>query len=224
MSALEPSLDEVEKAVRESLRDEPVAALATLDGDGCPATAFMHYTVDGLRVYIHTFTQPASTPPSSGAAASASPCFRSPGGFDERGESRSTQIKGHARAVTEAGKIAHAVSVMRARSAEPAQDSLLNNIKPPAAGGQQVFAARGPGQGSVGRPPSATAVAQGARLQRRRHSAHQYAPVQHRHRTKEGTVVSATALSASRTIPAPDPDIEPLKANAFERMAKGAAR
>lgn len=36
-------------------------------------------------------------------------------------------------------EVEKAVSVMRARSAEPAQDSLLNNIKPPADGGQQVL-------------------------------------------------------------------------------------
>ncbi|MEU1304670.1 pyridoxamine 5'-phosphate oxidase family protein [Streptomyces shenzhenensis] len=55
MPAQEPSVEEVEKSIKELLRDEPVATLATLDSDGNPATSHMHYGADGLRVYMLTF-------------------------------------------------------------------------------------------------------------------------------------------------------------------------
>ncbi|WP_413810782.1 pyridoxamine 5'-phosphate oxidase family protein [Streptomyces sp. OE57] len=140
MSAQEPSVDEVEKAVRELLRDEPVTALATLDGDGSPAASFMHYGADGLKIYMHTFTYTRKY-----AAILEDPrvsytvAYEPPGGYEERLQSCSLQVRGRGYLVREAEEITHATDVLRAQLKEPGFDAMLANVKPPEFGGQQVL-------------------------------------------------------------------------------------
>ncbi|MFD4603035.1 pyridoxamine 5'-phosphate oxidase family protein [Streptomyces sp. NPDC058464] len=133
-------MDEVEKAVKELLRDESVAAFATLDGGGYPATSFMHFGSDGLKVYMHTFVYTRKyAAVLEDPRVSYSVHFTPPGGFEERAQSRSIQVNGRGCVVREAEEIAHAVEVLRSQLHEPGLDSMLANVKPPEAGGQQVL-------------------------------------------------------------------------------------
>ncbi|WP_183154663.1 pyridoxamine 5'-phosphate oxidase family protein [Streptomyces shenzhenensis] len=140
MPAQEPSVEEVEESIKELLRDEPVATLATLDSDGNPATSHMHYGADGLRVYMLTFGYTRKHAEIlANPRVSYSVHHAPPGGFAERLQSRSLQVKGRACVVHDAEEIAHAVKVIREQLQEPGPDSMFDNVKPPEQGGQQVM-------------------------------------------------------------------------------------
>lgn len=140
MAAKEPTLDEIEKSVCELLHDEPVATLATLAADGFPSASHMHFAADGLTVYMHTFVYTRKyadilRDPRVGYAVSYDP----PGGYDERTATRSIQVKGRASVVEDPAEIAHAVEVSMRKAHHEAQETLLGNVKPPEAAGQQVL-------------------------------------------------------------------------------------
>ncbi|WP_432181612.1 pyridoxamine 5'-phosphate oxidase family protein [Streptomyces sp. NBC_00063] len=140
MATQEPTLAEVEKTVCELLQNEPVCTLATLADDGCPSTSAMHFAADGLIVYMHTFVYTRKLADvRRDARVSYSVHYDPPGGYDERTESRSLQVKGRAYVVTDPEEIARAVEVSLRKSQHEAQDTLLNNVKPPEAEGQQVL-------------------------------------------------------------------------------------
>ncbi|MFC3577462.1 pyridoxamine 5'-phosphate oxidase family protein [Streptomyces yaanensis] len=140
MAVKEPTLEEVEKSVCELLQNEPVCTLATLAADGYPSTAAMHFAPDGLIIYMHTFVYTRKLAHiRRDPRVSYSVHYDPPGGYDERTESRSIQVQGRGYVVTDPEEIARAVDVSMRKSRHEAQDTLLNNVKPPEAQGQQVL-------------------------------------------------------------------------------------
>jgi general stress protein 26 len=139
MAAAEPSLEEIQEAIAELLREEEVGALATVDADGSPSASHMHVAGDGLRVYMHTFTYNRKygeilANPSVSYAVNYTP----PGGFEDRFATRSLQVKGRATVLTTAEEIQRAVRVSREQFPWLAQTAMYDNVKLPDQG-QQVF-------------------------------------------------------------------------------------
>lgn len=139
MAAREPSRAEIEHAITELLRDEEIAALATLAPDGWPSASVMHIAADGLKVYLHTFVRTRKygeilADPKVSYVASHLPA----GGYDERELTRSLQVKGRATLVTDRAEIEHAIQLSLAQFPWAAETNLFNGVKGPEES-QQVF-------------------------------------------------------------------------------------
>jgi general stress protein 26 len=139
MAAGEPSRPEIEHAIAELLRDEEIAALATLASDGSPSASVMHIAADGLKVYLHTFVRTRKygemlAYPKVSYVASHLPA----GGYGERELTRSLQVKGRATLVTSRAEIEHAVRLSLAQFPWAAETNLFTGVKRPEES-QQVF-------------------------------------------------------------------------------------
>jgi general stress protein 26 len=139
MAGAEPDLAQIQEAISDLLREEEVATLATVDGDGWPSASDMHIAGDGLSVYMHTFSynrkysEMLADPRVSYAVS-----FVPPGGYDDRFVTRSLQVKGRASLLTSAAEIQRAVAVSQEQFPWLAQTAMYDNVKLPDQG-QQVF-------------------------------------------------------------------------------------
>lgn len=140
MARVEPTVQEIEAALVEPLREQEIGALAVLRPDGGPSVSTMHFAADGLAVCLHTFTYNRKHEAiQRDARVSYTPSHLPPGGFYDRMKLRSVQIDGTARLVTDEADIERAVEVSR----EPfdwLQDSgMLDTFKNAAAYHQAFF-------------------------------------------------------------------------------------
>ncbi|MDJ0105044.1 pyridoxamine 5'-phosphate oxidase family protein [Rhodococcus erythropolis] len=135
----EPTIAEISGAIVELLRTEEIATLATLDEAGSPSTSQMHMAADGFTVYMHTFSynrkhREMQNDPRVSYAASYLPA----GGFADRFQTRSIQVKGRATLVSDPEEIRLAVKKSFEQFPWLADSSMYDNIKTPDQG-QQVF-------------------------------------------------------------------------------------
>jgi nitroimidazol reductase NimA-like FMN-containing flavoprotein (pyridoxamine 5'-phosphate oxidase superfamily) len=135
-----PELAAVEHSAAELLREEEVAALATLSRNGYPSTSSMHIAADGLIVYLHTFVQTRKygemlRDPRVSYVVSHLP----PGGFAARHQVRSLQVKGQASLVTEPDEVALAVELSRQQFGWLRDTKLYDHVGVPDEAARRVF-------------------------------------------------------------------------------------
>lgn len=136
----EPSLEQVEESVMELLRTEEIAVLAVLDEQGRPSTSAMHIAGDGLRVYMHTFARTRKRSEMvNDERVSYVVSYLPPGGYDERFETRSLQVKGRASLVVEPDEIARAARLSKEQFPWAARSGMFDHIKGPEEGQQAIF-------------------------------------------------------------------------------------
>ncbi|KUN58932.1 hypothetical protein AQJ46_42435 [Streptomyces canus] len=140
MPRTEPSLEQIEGAITDLLRTEEIAALAVLDGTGAPSVSTMHIAADGLRVYMHTFarTRKRSEMVKDGRVSYVVSHLPS-GGYDERFETRSLQVKGRAALVVAPDEIALAARLSREQFPWAATSGMFDQVKGPEEGQQAFF-------------------------------------------------------------------------------------
>jgi hypothetical protein len=136
----EPDLDSVRQSMIELLAEQEVAALATLSATGYPSVSAMHIASDRLVVYVHTFTRTRKygemvRDPRVGYVASHVPS----GGFAQRRQIRSIQMKGRASLVTEPAELRRAVEVSLEQFSWLRDSHLYDNVTAPDEGSRQVF-------------------------------------------------------------------------------------
>lgn len=140
MPSPEPDLVEVERAVRELLLEEEVGTLATVDADGYPSAATMHFAADGLAVYLHTFTYTRkyahikSDPKVSYALA-----HLPPEGFAGALKVRALQVTGRASIVTDPEEIDRAVWLSHQQFDWLKETTMYDNFKRANRADRQVF-------------------------------------------------------------------------------------
>ncbi|MFF5147983.1 pyridoxamine 5'-phosphate oxidase family protein [Streptomyces sp. NPDC013157] len=140
MSRTEPSLEEIAAALTELLRTEEIATLAVLDDGGSPSASAMHIAADGLRVYMHTFAQTRKRSEMVADDRVSYVVSHLPsGGYDERFETRSLQVKGRATLVVEPVEIALAARLSREQFPWAADSGLFENVRGPEEGQQAFF-------------------------------------------------------------------------------------
>lgn len=140
MPVEEPNLPTVEQSIIDLLFEQEVASLATLSESGYPSASAMHIASDRLIVYVHTFTRHRKygemlRDPRVSYVAS----YLRTGGFNERHQIRSVQVKGKAVLVTEPEELRRAVDVSRQQFAWLQGTSMYDRLKVPSARTQQVF-------------------------------------------------------------------------------------
>ncbi|MFC9502759.1 pyridoxamine 5'-phosphate oxidase family protein [Streptomyces sp. NPDC057002] len=139
MSRTEPSLEQIEAAIVDLLRTQEIATLAVLDPHGAPSASTMHIAAEGLRVYMHTFARTRKrTEMIADERVSYAVDHLPPGGYDDRFETRSLQVKGRATLVTDPDEIALAARRSREQFPWAAHSGMFENVRGPE-GGQQVF-------------------------------------------------------------------------------------
>ncbi len=140
MPVEEPDLPMVEQAIIDLLFEQQVASLATLSEDGHPSTSAMHIASDRLIVYVHTFVRHRKYGEMlRDPRVSYATWYLPTGGFNERDQIRSVQVKGKAVLVTEPEELQRAVDVSRQQFPWLQSTSMYDNLKVPSEGTQQVF-------------------------------------------------------------------------------------
>ncbi|MFI8442139.1 pyridoxamine 5'-phosphate oxidase family protein [Streptomyces rochei] len=140
MPRTEPSLEQIEGAIAELLRTEEIATLAVLDGRGAPSASTMHIAADGLRVYMHTFAKTRKRLEMVADERVSYVVNHLPsGGYEERFETRSLQVKGRAALVAAPDEIALAARLSRAQFPWAAGSGMFDQVKSPEAGQQAFF-------------------------------------------------------------------------------------
>lgn len=139
MAAHEPTSAEIGHAISELLREQEIVTMATVASGGSPSASVMHIAADGFRVYMHTFVKTRKygemlADPRVSYAASHLPA----GGFDEREQTRSLQVKGRAVLVDDLAEIEHAIELSRAQFPWADRSGLYNKAKLPV-DSQQIF-------------------------------------------------------------------------------------
>lgn len=140
MPRTEPSLEQIEESIVELLCTEEIATLAVLDGHGSPSASTMHIAADGLRVYMHTFarTRKRSEMVHDGRVSYVVNHLP-PGGYDDRFETRSLQVKGQAALVVEPDEITRAARLSREQFPWAADSGMFDHVKGPEEGQQAFF-------------------------------------------------------------------------------------
>lgn len=133
-------MQSVEQSVVDLLSSEEVASLATVTESGFPSVSAMHIASDRLVVYVHTFVHyrkydEMCRDARVGYVASHLP----PGGFGERRQIRSIQVKGRAALVTDPGELERAVEVSRQQFAWLADMRMYDHVTVPNEQSRQVF-------------------------------------------------------------------------------------
>ncbi|HSV66821.1 MAG TPA: pyridoxamine 5'-phosphate oxidase family protein [Mycobacteriales bacterium] len=136
----EPDLPAVERAVIDLLVEQEVAALATLSQDGYPSASAMHIAADRFTVYVNTFIHHRKyaemlADPRVSYVASHLPS----GGFSDRRQIRSVQVRGRAALVTEPAELARAVEVSREQFPWLRDTGMYNHVTVPSEQPRQVF-------------------------------------------------------------------------------------
>ncbi|MBD3007593.1 pyridoxamine 5'-phosphate oxidase family protein [Streptomyces sp. 5-10] len=122
------------------LRTEEIATLAVLDEHGWPSASTMHIAADGLRVYMHTFARTRKRLEMvKDERVSYAVSYLPPGGYDERFETRSLQVKGRAALVVEPDEIALAARLSRDQFPWAASSGMFEHVKGPDEGQQAFF-------------------------------------------------------------------------------------
>lgn len=136
----EPDLAQVQESIVELLRDQEVAALATLSGNGYPSASDMHIASDGTVVYLHTFANTRKfTEMQKDSRVSYVVSHVPSGGFAERALLRSLQVKGRATMVTDADEVRRAVELSMQQFAWMRETHIYDNVTTPAEDLRRAF-------------------------------------------------------------------------------------
>lgn len=135
-----PNLEQIEGAITDLLRTEEIATLAVLDEHGAPSVSTMHIAADGLRVYVHTFARTRKrTEMLRDERVSYVVNHLPSGGYEERFETLSLQVKGRAALVVAPDEIALAARLSCEQFPWASSSGLFDQVKGPEEGQQAFF-------------------------------------------------------------------------------------